>query len=305
MSITIKHLKAFVAVAQTGSFAEAAARVCLSQPAVSVSIKSLEEAVGGRLLARSTRTLALTPEGEAFLPVAQRLLSDWENATDDLKQRFSLRRGRLEVAAMPSYAGTELPAVLVPFRKAWPDINIAVHDVIAEEVIERVRHGRVEIGIAFEPPPSEDLEFRPLFTDTFLAALPPGSALARRKTLTWDQLVAQPFITLQRPSSLRSLIEQSLDQAGISLRIQSETNQLATVGRMVAMGLGVSAVPSLCRQQMAEMGVVCRPLAEPEVSRRVGVVMRRRYPLSKPGEALLNLLIGRVGPYREHSVAVC
>jgi LysR family carnitine catabolism transcriptional activator len=293
MSITIKHLKAFVAVAQTGSFAEAAARVCLSQPAVSVSIKSLEEAVGGRLLARSTRTLALTPEGEAFLPVAQRLLSDWENAIDDLQQRFSLRRGRLEVAAMPSYAGTELPAVLVPFRKAWPDVNIAVHDVIAEDVIERVRQGRVEIGIAFEPPASEDLAFRPLFTDTFLAALPPGSKLARRKTLTWEQLADQPFIVLQRPSSMRSLIEQSLEAAGISLSIQSETNQLATIGRMVAMGLGVSAVPSLCRQQMAEMGVVCRPLGAPEVSRRVGVVTRRRYPLSKPGEALLNLLISR------------
>ena len=298
MSITIKHLKAFLAVAQTGSFAEAAARVCLSQPAVSVSIKSLEEAVGGRLLARSTRTLALTPEGEAFYPVAQRLLSDWENALDDLQQRFALRRGRLEVAAMPSYAGTELPAVLVPFRRSWPDINIAVHDVIAEEVIDRVRHGRVEIGIAFEPPASDDLDFLPLFTDTFLAALPPGSALARRRHIQWSQLADQPFIVLQRPSSMRSLIEHSLEAAGITLSIEAETNQLATIGRMVTMGLGVSAVPSLCRQQMAEMGVVCRPLGSPEVSRRVGVVTRRRYALSRAGEALLGLLRTR---YAVHS----
>lgn len=289
MNITIKQLKTFIAVAQTGSFAEASSRVCTSQPAVSISIRNLEEAVGGRLLARSTRTLALTPEGEEFLPVALRLLSDWEDALDDLHNRFSLNRGKLGVAAMPSFASTELPGVLAPFRAQFPDINITVHDVIAEDVIEMVRNGRVEIGVAFEPPESEDLQFQALFMDRFVVALPPTHAFVDKKKLSLRALVGESFITLQRPSSIRALLEQALEQEQIALSIQLETNQLATIGRMVSMGLGVSVVPALCAGQMQEMGVVCRPLVTPVISRRVGVITRRRYPLSQAAGALMAL----------------
>lgn len=293
MNITIKQLKTFVAVAQTRSFAEASARVCLSQPAVSISIRNLEEAVGGRLLTRSTRTLALTPEGEEFLPVAHRLLSDWEGALDDLHNRFSLKRGKLAVAAMPSFASTELPAVLAPFRQQYPDINITIHDVIAEDVIEMVRNGRVEVGVTFEPGESEDLDFQTLFTDRFVVALPATHVFASKRKIALRALVNQPFITLQRPSSIRGLIDATLEHEGITLSVQLETNQLATIGRMVAMGLGISIVPALCIGQMAEMGVVCKPLVTPDIVRRVGVVTRRRYPLSQSAAAFLSNLEAR------------
>lgn len=293
MNITIKQLKTFVAVAQTRSFAEASARVCLSQPAVSISIRNLEEAVGGRLLTRSTRTLALTPEGEEFLPVAHRLLSDWEGALDDLHNRFSLKRGKLAVAAMPSFASTELPGVLVPFRQQYPDINITIHDVIAEDVIDMVRNGRVEVGVTFEPGESEDLDFQTLFTDRFVVALPASHAFSNKRKVALRALVNQPFITLQRPSSIRGLIDATLEHEGIALSVQLETNQLATIGRMVAMGLGISIVPALCIGQMAEMGVVCKPLVTPDIVRRVGVVTRRRYPLSQTAAAFLANLEAR------------
>src|SRR5690606_28760204 len=177
MDITIKQLRAFVAVARSRSFAEACGLLNLSQPALSVTIRNLEQAVGGRLLARTTRTLALTPEGSQFLPVAQRLLADWSGALDDLHDTFALRRGRLAVAAMPSFASTELPALLQQFRQLHPEINITVHDVIAEDVIAMVRSGRVEAGIAFDPGTAEDLHFTPLFSDRFVAALPAGHPL--------------------------------------------------------------------------------------------------------------------------------
>ncbi len=290
MNVTIKQLKAFVAVAQTHSFAEACGRVHLSQPALSIAIKNLEEAVGGRLLARSTRTLALSPEGEEFLPVAQRLLADWDTALDDLHNIFALRRGRLSVAAMPSFASTELPRLFLPFRERYPHINITVHDVIAEDVVEMVRTGRVELGISFDPGSSEDLDFQPLFSDKFVAALPPGHSLLHKQQLRWEQLSGLPFIALQRPSSIRQLQDKALETQGITLSVEFETNQLATIGRMVATGLGVSAVPALCVSQMAELGVACRTLIAPTVSRRVGIVRRRRYPLSQAAEAMVRIV---------------
>jgi len=290
MNVTIKQLKVFVAVAQTRSFAEACGQVHLSQPALSIAIKNLEEAVGGQLLARSTRTLALTPEGEAFLPVAQRLLADWDEALDHLHNIFALKRGKLAVGAMPSFASTELPKLIVPYRQQYPDINITVHDVIAEDLVEMVRSGRVEIGISFDPGSSEDLEFQPLFSDRFVAALPADHPQIAYRRVRWQSLVNEPFIALQRPSSIRELLEQSLAAQGMTLSVEFESNQLVTIGRMVATGLGVSAVPALCIGQMEELGAVCRPLIAPSVSRRVGLVTRRRYPLSQAAQAMVRII---------------
>jgi LysR family transcriptional regulator, carnitine catabolism transcriptional activator len=290
MDITIKQLRAFVAVARSRSFAEACGLLNLSQPALSVTIRNLEEAVGGRLLARTTRTLALTPEGSQFLPVAQRLLADWTTALDDIHNTFALRRGRLAVAAMPSFASTELPLLLHRFRQLHPEINITVHDVIAEDVIAMVRSGRVEAGIAFDPGAAEDLQFSPLFSDRFVAALPVGHPLLAHRQLDWQILADEPFIALQHPSSIRSLLEQSLAANGIALRIEVETNHLVTIARMVAAGLGVSAVPTLCKRQLRELGVRSRPLLAPLIERRVGIVTRRRYPLSGPAAALVAIL---------------
>jgi len=290
VDVTLKQIKAFVAVAQNRSFAEACGQINLSQPALSIAIKNLEESVGGRLLTRSTRTLALTPEGEEFLPVAQRLLAEWGEALDDLHSNFALSRGKLAVASMPSFASTQLPRLLVLFRQQHPNVNITVHDIIAEDVVKMVRSGRVEMGITFDPGSAEDLHFQPLFTDKFVAALPPDHPLLQKSRIQWRALAEEPFITLQRPSSIRELLDKSLAAEHIYLSVELETNQLVTIGRMVASGLGVSAVPALCIEQMAELGATCRPLVSPEVDRRVGIVTRRRYPLSRGAEAMVEIV---------------
>ena len=122
----------------------------LSQPALSSAIRNLEGAVGGRLFIRSTRSVALTPEGAAFLPVARRLLDDWQGGFDDLRGLFALHRGKLSVAAMPSFASNCLPAVMAKFYRQYPNVNINVQDIVMEDVIDAVKSGRVELGITFQ-----------------------------------------------------------------------------------------------------------------------------------------------------------
>ncbi len=290
MTATIKQIRAFVAVAKTQSFADACGVVHLSQPALSLAIKKLEESVGGRLMDRTTRTLTLTPEGEAFLPVAQRLLADWDDALEELNNRFALRRGKVAVAAMPSFAGNLLPGVILRYRKQYPQINVTVHDVVAEDVVEMVRSGRVELGLAFDPGDNDELRFTPLFQDDFVAVLPAGHALLAKAQLSWKTLAAENFILLQRPSSIRLMMEEQLANQGVQLTTVFEAHQLVTIGRMVATGLGVSVMPSLCIEQMQEMGAQCRPLIAPAVSRRVGILSRHRHPLSAAALALEKIL---------------
>jgi LysR family carnitine catabolism transcriptional activator len=291
--MTVKQLRAFLAVAQSLSFAQACERLHLSQPALSLAIKNLEESLGGQLLTRTTRSVRLTPEGETLLPIARRLLADWDNAEELLLQHFNLQVGKVAVAAMPSFAGNRLPAALKVFRDSYPRVNVAVHDVINERVMEMVRDRRVELGVVFEPATLDGLQFTPLYNDRFVAVVPASSELAGRDALSWADLLGQPFIALQRPSAVRLLLEDSIAALHGKLPVAFESHQLATVGRMVAEGLGVSAVPSLCQRQMEELGACCLPLSEPYVERRVGLLQLAGYQLSSAAQAMGDVLMAQ------------
>lgn len=290
MNVTIRQLQAFITVAQTRSFAEACTLLHLSQPALSIAIRNLEDAIGGRLLERTTRSVALTPEGARFYPVVKRLLTDWDKSLEDVRNLFALRQGKLDIAAMPTFAGSLLPAILAQYRRQFPDINITVHDVIAESVVDMVREGRVELGVTFDPGEAQDLNFKPLFRDRFVAVLPGDHPLLAKRQLRWHDLHSFPYITLQRPSSIRLLIDRILQEHGTALTPAFEAHQLASIGRMVAAGLGVSVVPALSGAQMREMGVECRPLSTPVITRNVGVITRKRHPLSVATQAMLDVI---------------
>ncbi|SEG48245.1 LysR family transcriptional regulator [Marinobacterium lutimaris] len=289
--MTVKQLRAFLAVARTLNFAEASELVHLSQPALSLAIKKLEESLGGPLLTRTTRNVALTPEGEALYERGERLLADWDNLEEELHQRFTLQRGKVAIAAMPSFAASLLPLGLLAYRDDYPGVNVEVHDVIAERVVDMVREHRIEVGITFDPGSSEDLRFQPLFEDEFIAVLPADHPCGRDGSISWTDLLKSDFITLQRPSRLRSLIERRLAEQGLNLNVAYDAHQLVTVGRMVVTGLGVGAVPKLCRQQMEELGARCLELTEPRVSRRVGIVTRRRDRLSAAAQAFVEVIV--------------
>lgn len=290
MNVSLKQLRAFVTLAQSQSFAEAAELLHLSQPALSTSIKNMEESVGGSLFTRSTRSLELSPEGRRFLPVARRLLADWDQAFDDLGRTFSLQQGKVSVAVMPSFAMNQFPGALVAFQQRFPDINISVEDVVMELVIDSVRDGSVDLGITFEPEQLDGVAFTPLFVDRFIALLPPDSPLANRQRLAWPALMEYPFIAMNRGSWSRATTDRALAAAKVLPDRLIEANQLATIGRMVSVGLGVAVVPKLCRQQMESMGVICKPIGKPVIERRVGIFTRKRHALSHAASALVEQL---------------
>jgi len=287
---TIKQLRGFVSIAETGSFAEACERLHISQPALSVSIKKLEQASGGLLFARSTRSVELTPEGQQFLPVAQRLLADWAEGFDDLRQLFSLQRGKLTIAAMPSYASSFLPKVLANYGQQFPNISLTVQDIVMEEVISAVQSGRVELGITFKPDRLDGVDFEPLFSDRFIAILPADHVLAAKQKVSVRHLLNHTLVALNRGSSTRQWVDQLIAQSAAKAPQIFDAFQLTTVGAMVAAGVGVALVPALCSEQMQSLGAVCRPISGPGIERQVGIFTRRRQALSAPAQAMVSLL---------------
>ncbi len=291
--MTLRQLKAFLAVAQTLSFAEASKKIFISQPALSLAIKNLEDRLGGRLIVRTTRTVSLTPEGKALYEKGRRLVNEWDTLEEEMRQRFELERGQVSIAAMPSFAANVLPEVIKSFRQKYPEVNVQIHDVVAEETIELVRSGGVELGVAFLPAKvSNPDEFTHLCTDQFVAVLPENHSLSARKSIAWKEILSDDFIALQRPSMVRSLIEEELNDAGISLYVTYDSHQFATVGRMVSNGLGVSVVPTLCSDQMRETGACVVPLTEPSITSEIGIFTKRKDQLSVPAHALFDALKG-------------
>ena len=274
MNTTVKQLRGFVAIAETGSFAEACEQLHLSQPALSVSIRKLEEETGGLLFARSTRSVALTPEGHQFLPVAKRLLEDWTQGFEDLQQLFTLQRGKLTIAAMPSYASNCLPSILAEYSRRFANIRVTVQDVIMEEVISAVRSGRVELGITFKPDSLDGVDFEPLFKDRFIAILPTVHPLLNRTNLTFKDLLSDTLVALNRGSSTRDWTEQAIAKARVEPARIFDEFQLTT----------------LCAEQMQSLGAVCRPLRGPGIEREVGLFTRRRHPLSTAAQQMVGLL---------------
>lgn len=289
--MNLKQVRAFLAVADAMSFASAANQLHLSQPALSLSVKSLEENLGGKLLTRTTRTLSLTPEGEALVPLARRILAQWENAEDEMKQRFALQLGKISIASMPSFAASLLPKAIHNYHKCYPHIQVAIDDVLSDIVVDMVGNNQVELGICFEPSNLLDLAFYPLYEDNFIAIFPEHHPLNSATKITWQALLEYDFITLQRPSSVRTMIETSLQEMGMELKVAFDAHQLTTVVRMVSEGMGVAVVPVICRQQAYEQHLLCRPIVEPEIGRRVGVLCKPRSSLSIVAAAMLDVLI--------------
>jgi len=279
-NITFRQVQAFICVARCATFAEAAEKMFLSQPALSSAIKKMEIQLGGDLFSRTTRKVELSPEGALFLPVALRLMNDWEEAFSDLHTLFSLGRGKLSIAAMPSFAAGQLPQILQLYQAEFANIKLSVADIVMESVYKEVREARVEIGFTFEHERQEGTIFHPLFTDDFMVILPSTHPLAALPSIQWQDIVNYPFVAMNKSSAMRGWIESHVQLLGFKLNVVAEAGQLATLGQFVKHGLGVSVVPCLCQEQMSSKGLVCIPLKNSGLSKRVGMVKISRSNLS-------------------------
>lgn len=297
MQPSMRQIQAFVAVADLGSFIEASQRLHLSQPALSIAIRKLEGSVGGVLFNRSPCGVQLTPEGRHFLPMARRLIGDLDDALGDLEELFNKERGKVTLAALPTLAAGFLPAVLADYRRRYPNIAINVHDVLANQVDDLVSGQRADIGFSVKPGATEAIHFEPLVDDHFVAVCPQGHPLLENETVRWEELIAYPIIALSRLSSTRQAIDDVLQNLSTDMDMMCEVSQIGTAGRMVAAGLGVSALPSLSFKQISAEGLEWRPLTNPYVPRTLGVITPARSSQSAAAKAILEVV-------KEHAVSL-
>jgi LysR family transcriptional regulator, carnitine catabolism transcriptional activator len=280
MNLTLKQVRAFLAVAQVGSFTGAANRLHLTQSAVSVLISELELVFGLRLFDRTTRLVQLTDAGREFQPVAAKVLEELQGAISSSRELAAQKRGRVAVAATPLMSSLLLPGAIARFAQEQPGISVVLHDVLAGQIQPKVRDGEVDFGIGTFERSARELVAQPLMTDSLVLACPAGHPLAARRQVAWRELSGHPFIALSHDNTVGQLINETLGGAGVEIHPAYEVAHLWTVVGMVDAGLGVAVLPSYAHPIAQLYRIRTVRLIEPSIRRETSFLSRRGLMLS-------------------------
>jgi DNA-binding transcriptional LysR family regulator len=213
-----RQLAAFCAVVELESFSQAAERLGVTQPAVSMQVRALEKRLGRRLLDRSGRRVEPTELGRRLYEGAQRMLSLEEQLLDELAgQEQGGLQGRLEIGSSTGPGGSVLPLLLCEFQRRTPAISVALTVFDTQRVVERVAARGLELGVVGATPRQRGVVFEPFFQDEVVLACPPGHRFAGR-TITLDELAQEPLVVMQPGAGVRQVLDEELRSAGRRLR---------------------------------------------------------------------------------------
>lgn len=244
--LELRQLRYFKAVAEELSFTRAAERLHIAQPPLSQQIRQLEDELGVTLIERGGRPLRLTEAGSLLFERAGTILSDVDNAAEDVRRIGRGGIGKLSVGFAGSAMYNVLPAIINAYRDRFPDVELALHELLAADVAIALRERRIDVG--FSRPgleQEEGVEQHLLFEEPLVAAVSDRHEFASRNTISPADLHAQPTILYPRhpKPSLTDLIVETLETEGISLRIVQEARHLQTALGLVAAGVGITFVP--------------------------------------------------------------
>ncbi|UTW13530.1 LysR family transcriptional regulator [Marinobacterium rhizophilum] len=293
-NLSIRHLRAFVAVAHQGSFTQAAKHLHLTQSSLTATIKQLELHSGLILLDRTTRRVLLNPEGERFLPVAERLLSDFDTALSDLQAVAEHQHGQVGIAASPSTIACLLPTVVQAYRQRHANIGILLRDDSAAGIEQHVLANDVDFGVGGNHSDQPDLEYSPILRDRFGVVFSAGHRFEQtppQAPLPWQALASEELLMLSTDTGIRAQLAQT--PAGHSVRLDRpaiEVSNPAGLAALVEAGIGLSVLPALAAGTRSFEHLHFRPLSEPAIYRDLYIIRRRGRSLSPAAHAMLQLL---------------
>lgn len=294
MNVTLRQLRAFVTVAQLGSFTEAAADLHVTQSTLSGLIKELEQALGVRVVHRTTRKVELSGVGKEFLPLTARILQDLDGAFRAIADLKALKSGVVRIAAPQMMACTLLTDVVGSFARAHPGVDVLLSDCIVDAVLPRVQSGEVDFGIGPERLANHDIAAELLFDMPFVAVLPEGHALTRLKRLTWEAFLRHPLIALE--GEYTQILRRELHAASDRLTFapKKEVAFMTTALSMTSAGIGVTVCLPYARSLVELYGLQTRALVSPSVRRKFHLLVRRDRVMSPAAQAFSEHLLAHV-----------
>ena len=298
MNVTLKQLRALVAVVRIGSFTHAAEHLSITQPALSGLIKELEQSLGLRLLNRSTRRLELSDVGHELYPLIAKSIQDLDTILSEAQSIKELKKGTVRVAVPQLLACTLLPPAIAAFQKLHPHIRVRLIDTIVENVISRVFSGEVDFGIGPEREPNASIEVHPLFSLPFAVVFKKDHPLASKKTICWSHITAYPSISLRGQFTER--LSQELQQAARNIQPHTEVTFMSTALSMTHENLGITVCIPYAESLINQYGLDMRRITDPIVNRDFQVFLRKGHSLSPSADTFRTFLEKHIYQKVEH-----
>jgi DNA-binding transcriptional LysR family regulator len=260
VSFDLRQLRYFVMVAEEGSLTRAAAKIPVAQQSLSEQIRALERQVGGQLFTRGPRGVQLTDVGAALLSEAKPLLTRSERAFDRVRRLAVGERQTLHIGFLPSVGNYVVPPVLRAFADAHPQITLTAEDLPVRQLVEGLRHGRLDAGLT-RPPLVDDLATERVLREPVGVVLPAGHRLARADELDLADLAGEPWVLTPRSSwePWHRKYDQDFAAAGFSPNVVQRGTSVQSLLALVAAGVGVTRLP-LSARTLRDTGVAFVPL---------------------------------------------
>lgn len=269
----IRQLRAFVAVAETGTFTAGARRVHVTQSAISMQIRQLEEEAGVQLFVRAPRRVLLTEAGERMLLRARSILHEHDAALLEMAEMAGTERGRLRVgSASANISAESLPPVLKTLRERHPQMEIFVKTGTSEALVEQILSGELDMALVSLPVEARGVKTETLMRDSLVAIVCPEHPLAKERVVSAYTLANEKLILGERGGNTRRILEQFFAEAGVRPTVSMELNRLASIKRMVEAGMGVGIVPSQSvREEVGEGRIIALWIEGAQINWELGL----------------------------------
>jgi DNA-binding transcriptional LysR family regulator len=282
-TMNLRHLQAFVVLAEELNFSRAAERLHVAQPALSQQIRALEARMGTQLVDRGSRPLRLTEAGSYMCIEARQILASFDQAALGTREIGLGMRGWLGIGFTRSAMYSVLPPALKSFHRDYPKVELKLFEMLTEEQADALHETRIHIGIGRQVPPIAGCTTLPLLRERVMAVLPPDHPLASEKKVRITQLADTPLVLYPKHSNAQfsHFVESLYRNAGITPHIAHRAYEIQTAIALVAAGLGVTFVgESVARHGRSD--VVYRRLSGPLASQTTTLAASFRSDDSSP-----------------------
>lgn len=295
---TLRQLEYLVAVAEQGTFGAAAEAVHVSQPAMSSQIAELEQKLGVTLFERDRRGARVTPEGEAIVAAARRVLDEASELVRLASDRRGDLVGQLGLGVIPTMAPYLLPTVVREIRRRYPATELRLRELRTAELVDALLDGTLDLGLLAAPVPElgRGVEVAELARDPFVLALPEGHPFAGKARLPQSALSGLPMLLLEEGHCLRTHAETACSQIGAGTLGSIQATGLPSLSQMVAAGMGATLLPACAVEVETRQGsgLTIRRLRPPEPFRTVVLAWRANSPRVEHFRTLAAALAGPV-----------
>lgn len=291
--MNLTQLKLFRDIARESSFVEAAKQNHISQPAVSVHIKKLEHALGKKLFTRTPHNIQLTPEGIVILEDVKRILSLCDNLKVRTNYQQETMEGNIRIAAIHSVGMYEIGDFLSIFMKAYPKIHVHLEFRRSDEIYSQILTQRIDIGVVAFPEKRARIETIALGQDELVLIVDKHHKFSRKKSIKLEEISNEPFVAFEEGIPTREAIDNILAERNVPIDIRMTNDNIYTLKKVVAAGIGVSIVPIRTVDEEVNNGLLSRiKIRDIELYRPLSIVKLKHTELSPPSQVFVEQLLG-------------